>query len=99
MLADSLAGLGTPYSANAWLMVACDFGYPCSTQTPYMRDWCAQFGTQCGSAGRLEFAREQSTPRDWRQAQAQRDEILGHLRNGRTDALISPREDDEGGGG
>ncbi len=98
-LADSVAGLGTPYSASAWLLVACDFGYPCATQTPYMRDWCAQFGTQCGSAGRLEFAREQSTPRDWRQAQVQRAEILEHLRNGRVDALISPHEDDDGGGG
>lgn len=98
-LSDSIAGDATRYSTGAWLLAACDLGYPCDMPVAYTRFWCVQSGAGCESGGRLEFARQFSTPREWRHAQAQRDEILEHLRNGRIEALMRPSQAPGGGGG
>jgi hypothetical protein len=98
-LSDSIAGNATHYSGEAWFLAACDLGYPCNMPVAYTRAWCVQYGTGCDTSGRLEFIRQLSTPRQWRLAQAQRDEILAHLRNGRIDALMRPTEGAPGGGG
>jgi hypothetical protein len=98
-LSDSIAGNATHYSGEAWLLAACDLGYPCNMPVAYTRVWCVQYGMGCDTPSRLEFTRQQSTPRQWRLAQVQRDEILAHLRNGRIDALMRPAEGGPGGGG
>jgi hypothetical protein len=98
-LSDSIAGNATHYSGEAWILAACDLGYPCNMPVAYTRAWCVQYGTGCDTSGRLEFIRQLSTPRQWRLAQVQRDEILAHLRNGRIDALMRPAEGGPGGGG
>ena len=98
-LSDSIAGNATHYSGEAWLLAACDLGYPCNMPVAYTRLWCVQYGTGCDTSSRLEFTRQASTPRQWRLAQAQRDVILAHLRNGRIDALMRPVDGAPGGGG
>ena len=98
-LSDSIASDATHYSGEAWLLAACELGYPCNMPVASMRVWCVQYGTGCDASGRLEFTRQLTTPRQWRLAQAQRDEILAHLRNGRIDALMLSVEGDPGGGG
>ncbi len=98
-LSDSIAGNATHYSGEAWFLAACDLGYPCNMPVAYTRVWCVQYGTGCDTSSRLEFTRQLSTPRQWRLAQVQRDEILAHMRNGRIDALMRPAEGGPGGGG
>lgn len=98
-IADSIAGDATRYSAEAWTLVACDLGYPCAVPDAFVRSWCVQYGAACDGRGRLGFIREMATPRRWRLAEAQRDEILEHLRNGRIEEMMRPVDDDNGGGG
>lgn len=98
-IADSIAGLSTRYSAEAWTLAACELGYPCAVPDAYLRNWCVQYGAACDGVGRLDFLREMATPRRWRLAQAQRDEILEHLRHGRIEVMMRPVNDDDGGGG
>lgn len=97
-IADSIASYSTRYSAEAWTLVACDLGYPCAVPDAFVRNWCVQYGAACDGVGRLDFLREMATPRRWRLAQAQRDEILEHLRHGRIEEMMRPVDDDGGGG-
>ena len=98
-IANSIAGNATRYSAEAWTLVACDLGFPCAVPDAFVRNWCVQYGAACDGVGRLDFFREMATPRRWRLAQAQRDEILEHLRLGRIEEMMRPVDDVDGGGG
>ena len=81
---------GTGYSPEAWALVACEQGYPC-TNVPFTRVFgCGQFGTGCATQGWVDWLHDQLPARTWRRTQAQRDEILTLWRAGNVDALLQP---------
>lgn len=90
---------GTRFTAEAWTLAACELGYPCQGGNAFVRSWCVDFGELCEVAGLLDYAHYLSTPRQWRLAQRQRDEILRRLREGRVDELLLPPDGTTGGGG
>lgn len=98
-IGNSMAGIVARHSEIAWTLAACELGYPCSATTPSMRNWCVDFGQHCEGTSLIDYFRAQSTPRDWRRAQAERDEILRLLRAGDHEALMLPPGQIRGGGG
>lgn len=98
-IGNSMAGIVARHSEIAWTLAACELGYPCSTTTPFIRYWCVEFGQHCEGDGLVDYFRAQSTPRDWRRARAERDEILRLLRAGDHEALMLPPGQIRGGGG
>lgn len=81
---------GTRFSSEAWLLAACAQGYPCSDPAFVRSFYCAQFGTGCVNPGWEQLLREQLSAREWRRAQAQRDEILSLWRAGNMAAALQP---------
>lgn len=98
-IGNSMAGIVARHSEIAWTLAACELGYPCSTSPPFVRNWCVDFGQYCEGTSLIDYFRAQSTPRDWRRAQAERDEILRLLRAGDHEALMLPPGQIRGGGG
>ncbi len=81
---------GTRFSSEAWLLAACAQGYPCA-DSPFVRQfWCAQFGAGCINPGLEPWMQDQLSAREWRRAQAQRDEILALWRAGNIVAALQP---------
>ena len=98
-IGTSIAGIAARHSELAWVLAACERGYPCSAPTPFLRYWCVEFGQHCDGAGLIDYFRDSATPREWRQALAERDEILRLLRAGDHAALMLPPGQVRGGGG
>jgi hypothetical protein len=98
-IANSMAGIVARHSEIAWTLAACELGYPCSSTTPFMRYWCVEFGQHCDGAGLIDYYRSGLSPRDWRRALAERNEILRLLRAGDHAALMLPPGQMRGGGG
>lgn len=89
---------GTRFSTDAWMLAACDMGYPCADAAFLRMFWCAQFGTECATRGWTQLMQNQSSARTWRRTQAERDELLALLRAGNIDALLRPPTSAGGGG-
>lgn len=98
-IGSSMAALAARHSELAWVLAACERGYPCSAPTPFLRYWCVEFGQHCDGAGIIDYYRSGVSPRDWRRALAERDEILRLLRAGDHAALMLPPGQVRGGGG
>lgn len=87
---NSLASTVARHDGGAWMLAACELGYPCQINTPFNHLACAAFGIDCEAAGPIDQLRPSMPPRDWRRAEVQRDEILRLLRAGDLEALFLP---------
>jgi hypothetical protein len=96
MAVSQFAFDGTRFSSEAWMLAACSQGYPCAESAFVRQFWCAQFGASCNSQGLEPWLREQLSARQWRRAQAERDDILSLWQAGDIAAALQPAS--EGGG-